>query len=52
MAGGAPLRSREGEPGQEQSGGLFLPGERPGRKARCGLQGQGFRPARAARFVI
>jgi hypothetical protein len=34
-------RDRGGEPGREQSGGLFSPGERPDRKGRRGLQGQG-----------
>ena len=37
---GTPSR-RAGEPGHEQSGGLFVPGERPVRKDRRGLQGQG-----------
>jgi hypothetical protein len=31
---------RAGSPGHEQSSGLFVPGERPGRLARRGLQGQ------------
>ena len=38
-------RGREGEPGREPSGGRFVPGERPGRQARRGLQGQGSRRA-------
>jgi len=29
-----------GEPGHKQSSGLFVPGERPGACARCGLQGE------------
>ena len=37
---GTPSR-RAGEPGHEQSGGLFVPGERPVHKDRRGLQGQG-----------
>ena len=46
----APLRRREGEQGHKRSGGPLVPCERPGRKDRRGLQGQGLRPARAARF--
>ena len=34
------MRRRAGEPGHEQSCGLFVPGERLGRKAQRGLQGQ------------
>ena len=44
---GTPSR-RAGEPGHEQSGGLFVPGERPVRKDRRGLQGQGSRSAAEA----
>ncbi len=36
-----PARVPSGaEPGQEQSSGLFMPGEEPGRKTRRGLQGR------------
>jgi hypothetical protein len=33
-------RTCGGEPGHKQSGGLFVPCERPGACARCGLQGE------------
>ena len=56
---GAPGRAaacvagrREGEPGHEQPGGLFVPGERPGHWPGAACPGQGVWPARAARFVI
>ena len=39
--GGATVRRRGGEPGHEQSSGLFVPGERLGACAQRALQGQG-----------
>ena len=42
LAGSEPRHSLPSgaEPGQEQSGGLFVPGEESGRTARRGLQGR------------
>ena len=47
---GTPSR-RAGEPGHEQSSGLFVPGERPVLQDRRGLQGQGSLSAAKAATV-
>lgn len=46
---GAHLRRRAGEPGHGQSGGLFVPGERPGRRpgAACKARAAGRARTRA-----